>query len=315
MSLSLLFFVLATTPELEEGRASFAALKYQEAIAQLSKVTTGNAPSGEKAEAFGLIARAFLALGKSANAQTAFEAQLVEDPLAEEPPGAPKVKQAFQAAKRAKYPPGFIDVKRRPSGEDALVLDVVNPWRAPVTVEAFVVQGEAEPSRRVVPVEGRQAVVALPPGSRAWVRVVDASGRALASLGSAVEPFNGPVAPVVTITPPTKKPADAPVEVKTVPQTQVEPALPVPGPSPARTIGWVSAGVGLAVAIIGATLALVGLGEVQRADGFPFTVSSIEESDQLRLAGQGKQLAGGVMLGGGGAAMLGGLLLALLGPT
>lgn len=307
-----LALVLATSPELEEGRASFAALKYQEAIGQLTKVTAGSAPSTEKAEAFGLIARAWLALGKGANAQTAFEAQLVEDPMAEEPPGAPKVRQAFQAAKRAKYPAGFIDVRRKPSGDDALVLDVINPWRAEVKVEAFIALGEAEPSRRIVPVEGRQAVVALPPGSRAWVRVVDAAGRSLASLGSAVEPISGPPAPVVASTP--TRPPDAPVEVKTVPTTQVEAPLPPPPPSPARTIGWVSAGVGLAVAIVGTTLLLVGLGEVQRADGFPFTVSSIEEADQLKLAGQGKQLVGVVMLGGGGAAMLGGLLLGLLGP-
>jgi len=100
-------------------------------------VTSSDAPSSEKAEAYGLLARAYLAMGKAANAQAAFEGQLGEDPMTDEPSGAPKVKQAFLAAKRARFPPGTVQLVKRPSGTNSLVLELINPWRLPLSVVAW----------------------------------------------------------------------------------------------------------------------------------------------------------------------------------
>jgi hypothetical protein len=333
MTLQLLAAVLVTvTPELEEGRAAFSSLKYQQAITALTTVTTTTgATSQEKAEAFGLIARSWLALGKTANAQTAFEGQLTEDPMAEEPPGAPKVKQAFLAAKRARFPAGYVQLVQRPSTEGSLVLDVVNPWRAPLLVLAWEAT-TADYVKKVVTLDGNRAVLALQRGSRTWVEVVSPDGKRLASFASAAEPVAGPKVEVVVIArEPEKKepPRDAPVETK---KTPVDAPPPPPivvttsqGMAPLRVAGFVIAGVGLVAAIVGGVLAGIGSSTwangkamYDKGDGFPFTVMDLTEAERLKAEGtrlmtEGSQTTtlGGITAGAGGAVLVGGVLLAI----
>lgn len=312
MLLSFLTMVLAVTPELEEGRAAFSSLKYQQAITVLGTVTASNAPSSEKAEAFGLMARAYLALGKTANAQAAFEGQLQEDPMAEEPPGAPKVKQAFVAAKRARFPPGYVQLVKRPSGEDSLVLDVINPWRVTLVVQAWEAT-TADFVKKAVTLDGLRVVLALPAGSKTWVQAVSAEGKPLATFASASEPVLGPKLEVVVVAHEKK---DAPVEVKTTPTPKQEPPVvvtaPPTGPSANRVIGYTLIGVGAVAAIVGGIVAGLGSAEWAKGDGFPFTVQDLQEAERLKLEGTTMMIGGGITAGVGGLSLIGGLLLATL---
>lgn len=316
MLLSLMTVLLAVTPELEEGRAAFSSLKYQQAITVLGTVTTSNAPSSEKAEAFGLMARAYLALGKTANAQSAFEGQLQEDPMAEEPPGAPKVKQAFLAAKRARFPPGYVQLVKRPSGEDSLVLDVVNPWRVTLLVQAWEAT-TGDFVKKSVTLDGLRVVLALPAGSKTWVQAVSAEGKPLATFASASEPVLGPKLQIVVIA--HEKKTDAPVELKTTPTPKETPppppivvTAPATGPSANRVIGYTLIGVGAVAAIVGGIVAGVGSAEWAKGDGFPFTIQDLVEAERLKLEGTTKMIAGGITAGAGGLSLIGGLLLAIL---
>lgn len=316
MVLSLLAMLVAVTPELEEGRAAFSSLKYQQAITVLGTVTTSSVPSSEKAEAFGLMARAYLALGKTANAQAAFEGQLQEDPMAEEPPGAPKVKQAFLAAKRARFPPGYVQLVKRPSGEDSLVLDVVNPWRVTLVMQAWEAT-TGDFVKKAVMLDGLRLVLALPAGSKTWVQAVSAEGKPLATFASASEPVLGPKLQVVVVAHEKEKKPDAPVEVKTTPK-EAPPAPPIvvtappTGPSANRVIGYTLIGVGAVAAIVGGIVAGIGSAEYAKGDGFPFTVTDLPESERLMLEGTTKMIAGGITAGVGGLSLIGGLLLAIL---
>lgn len=314
MVLSLLAMLVAVTPELEEGRAAFSSLKYQQAITVLGTVTTSNAPSSEKAEAFGLMARAYLALGKTANAQAAFEGQLQEDPMADEPPGAPKVKQAFLAAKRARFPPGYVQLVKRPSGEDSLVLDVVNPWRVTLVMQAWEAT-TGDFVKKAVTLDGLRLVLALPAGSKTWVQAVSAEGKPLATFASASEPVLGPKLQVVVVA--HEKKPDAPVEVKTTPK-EAPPAPPIvvtappTGPSANRVIGYTLIGVGVVAAIVGGIVAGLGSAEWNKGDGFPFTVDDPFEAERLKREGTSMMIGGGITAGVGGVSLISGLVLAIL---
>ncbi len=315
MLITLLSTVLAVTPELEEGRAAFSSLKYQQAITVLGTVTTSSAPSSEKAEAFGLMARAYLALGKTANAQAAFEGQLQEDPMADEPPGAPKVKQAFLAAKRARFPPGYVQLVKRPSGEDSLVLDVVNPWRVTLVVQAWEAT-TGDFVKKAVTLDGLRLVLALPAGSKTWVQAVSAEGKPLATFASASEPVLGPKLQVVVVAHEKEKKPDAPVEVKTTPKESPPPppiVVTAPtGPSANRVIGYTLIGVGVVATIVGGIVAGIGSAEWNKGDGFPFTVDDPFEAERLKREGTSMMIGGGITAGVGGVSLISGLLLAII---
>lgn len=312
MLLSLITLLLHVSPDLEEGRAASSSLKYAAAITALTKVTTSDAPSSEKAEAYGLLARAYLAVGKAANAQAAFEGQLGEDPMTEDPSGAPKVKQAFLAAKRARFPPGTVQLAKRPSGADSLVLELINPWRLPLSVVAWEAT-TGEFTKKAVTLDGLKVVLALPAGSRTWVQALDANGKSLATFASASEPVLGPPAPVVAVVP--EKKTDAPVEVKTTPTTSAPPPLPMtitpaePGLSVARLTGFVLIGVGALAMIAGGIVAGLGFADYAKGDGFPFTTQDLFEAQRLKQQGETEQIAGAVIGGGGVLALIGGIAL------
>lgn len=311
MLLSLVTLLLHVSPDLEEGRAASSSLKYAAAITALTKVTTSDAPSVEKAEAYGLLARAYLAMGKAANAQAAFEGQLGEDPMADEPAGAPKVKQAFLAAKRARFPPGTVQLAKRPSGGDSLVLELINPWRLPLSVVAWEAT-TGEFVKKPVTLDGLKVVLALPAGSKTWVQALDANGKSVATFASAAEPVLGPPAPIVAQAP-EKKP-DAPVEVKTTPTT-APPPLPMtitpaePGLSVTRLTGFVLIGVGALAMIAGGIVAGLGFADYAKGDGFPFTIQDLIEAERLKSQGSSEQVAGAIIGGGGVLALIGGIAL------
>lgn len=324
--LLLMVTLLGTSPELEDGRVAFARLKYAQAIERLRPLTEkADAPEAERVEAFELIARSSLALGKTAQAVAAFEGLLQLVPMADTPQGSPKVQRAFEQAKQARFPPGYVELKRRPSGNDVLEVDVVNPWRAALTLELWQATGAADFAKRELSVTGHRALTALPPGSRSYVRAVAADGKVLAVLASAAAPIEGPPAPkverpappvVVVVTEPRP---DAPRAEATPVLTPRETLPPPPPPAPApatatrRTLGWVSLGVGLLAMAAGAGLLGWGESDLATARGFPLTIQDPFEVARLLSSGQTKQTAGGVTLGVGGAVAIVGAVLLLVG--
>lgn len=315
MSAPLLLIMTAmfgASPELEDGRVAFARLKYAQAVETLRPLTEkADAPAAERAEAFELIARASLALGKKPQAVAAFEGYLQFEPMAEDPQGSPKVRAAFLEAKKARFPPGYVELQRRPSGNDVLEVDVVNPWRTPLTLELWqATTGDFE--KRELAVEQHRALAALAPGSRAYVKAVAADGKVLAVLASAGAPIEGPPAPVVE--PPVAVatlPADAPrVEPTLTPNETLPPPKVKTGSGGKRLAGWVTLGVGALLAAVGAGLMGWGASDKSCANNFPFCTSSLTEVSSLGSSGDTKLLIGGIGLGVGVAtAAVGGALL------
>lgn len=319
MSAPLLLIMTAmfgASPELEDGRVAFARLKYAQAVEALRPLTEkADAPEAERAEAFELIARASLALGKKPQAVAAFEGYLQLQPMAEDPQGSPKVRAAFLEAKKARFPPGYVELQRRPSGNDVLELDVVNPWRTPLTLELWqATTGDFE--KRELAVEQHRALTALAPGSRSYVKAVSADGKVLAALGSAGAPIEGPPAPVVE--PPqvvaATLPADAPRVEPTLSPKETLPPPPPPevktGSGGKRIAGWVTLGVGVLLMAVSAGVMGWGASDKSCASNFPFCTSSLSDVSSLESSGNTKLLIGGIGLGVGVAtAAVGGALL------
>jgi hypothetical protein len=314
MSAPLLLMMTAmfgASPELEEGRVAFARLKYQQAVDVLRPLTLKtDAPAEERAEAFELIARASLALGNTSQAVAAFDGYLQLKPMAEEPQGSPKVRAAFLEAKKARFPPGFVELLRRPSGNEVLELDVVNPWRVPLTLELWEAT-TGDFVKRELAVQQNRALTALAPGSRAYVKAVGADGRTLAALGSAVAPIEGPPAPVVVT-----RPTDAPKVEPTLAPTERLPLPPAPelkSGGERRVGGWVSLGVGAVLIAVSVGLLAWGSSDKGCAAYFPFCASSLTEVSSLESSGNTKMLVGGIGLGLGGLTALTGAGLLLFG--
>jgi len=317
---ALVTLIVSASPELEDGRAAVSRLEYQKAIAALSKVTSSASPSTEKAEAYGLLARSYLALGKAAEAQAAFEGQLTEEPMANEPSGAPKVKQAFLKAKRARYPPTFVQLHRRPSAPEVLEVEVVNPWRLPLAIELSSWTEAAQPVTRPILLDGNRFVVALAGGTKSAVRVLGSDGVVLATLGSPEAPINGPPLAVVVSPPEPKRtevaaPSPSPDAPTSTPLTPNEALVPVSkGVSAAvgglagnRPLAWTLAGVGAAATIAGLIVMVLGFSDISSAED----IIDFTESDRLKRQGELKTMLGGV-IGGAGLVSLGAGVLLLL---
>jgi hypothetical protein len=296
---------------------AFARLKYAQAIEVLRPFTEkADAPEAERAEAFELIARASLALGKKPQAVAAFAGYLQLQPMAEEPQGSPKVRAAFLEAKKARFPPGYVELRRRPSGSDVLELDVVNPWRTPLTLELWqATTGDFE--KRELAVEQHRALAALAPGSRSYVKAVAADGKVLAALASAGAPIEGPPAPAGEPLPAVAVtlPADAPrVEPTLGPKETLPPPPPPPevktGSGGKRVAGWVALGVGVVFMAVSAGVMGWGASDKACAANFPFCTSSLGDVSSLESSGTTKLLIGGIGLGVGAVtAGVGGALL------
>lgn len=322
MSAPLLLMVTAmfgASPELEDGRVAFARLKYQQAVEVLRPLTqNADAPADERAEAFELTARASLALGKTAQAVTAYEGYLQLEPMADDPEGSPKVRAAFLQAKKRRFPPGYVELQRRPSGHDVLELDVVNPWRVALTLELWEAT-TGDFAKRELTVERHRALTALGPGSRAYVKAVAADGKVLAALASAAEPIEGPPAPAVepkvaVVPPPSDVPKAEPSPTLTPKDTLPPPPAPPEVKSGGyRIAGWVALGVGVLLMAVSAGIMGWGASDKSCAANFPFCTSSLTDVSSLESSGDTKLLIGGIGLGVGAASALTGAGLLIFG--
>lgn len=321
--LPLLALLLTASPELEEGRVQFSALKYAAAVQSLTKAAANaSAPVAERVEANDLLARAHLALGHAPQAQAAYEALLALDPMAEEPKAAPKVVAAFRRAKEAKFPRDFVQLVRRPRGADVVEVEVVNPWRTSLQLELVEATTGAF-AARPMPLERNVALATLTPGCRFYVRAVTADGRTLARLGSETEALAGPPAPAppvaVAVAPPVKQePVPPPPPPSVTPDAPKKEASPLdailnprlvplaPGIAPMvkssklrAALGWSLIAVG-ALAVIGGAIVLgLGVSDTNQAAGWPLNGISFDDYNSLKRSGETKTVIGAALLGGG----------------
>lgn len=305
----LLLALLLSHPDLDEGRVAFSAMKYRASVAPLTRVTQDAAAAeAEVQEALTLLARAHLALKAPEAAQGAFEALLRRAPMTEEPAGSPALRAAFQRAKTAVFPPGTVRLVRRASGEDTLLVEVVNPWRA--TLVATWQQVEPTVSSRELVLDGGQLLTALAPGVAGYLELTK-EGQVVAALGSRAEPLRGPPAPVVADAPKTEvAPVLTPAAVTPAPVLTPPPA-PAPPQLGRRIAGWTLIGAGVAAAAVGAGVIVSGADERSRGDGFPFTVEDYFEAQRLIASGNSKLGAGGVVGGVGLTSVVIGVIVLL----
>jgi hypothetical protein len=305
----LLLAILLSHPDLDEGRVAFSAMKYRASVPLLTRVTQDPAAAeAEVQEALTLLARAQLALKAPDAAQAAFEALLRRAPMVEEPAGNPALRAAFQKAKAAVFPAGTVRVARRASGEDTLVVEVINPWR--LTLVATWQQVEPSVSSRVLALEGTQLVTALAAGVAGYLELTK-DGQVVAALGSRAEPLRGPSAPTPVDVPKTEvAPVLTPVAATPAPAVTPPPA-PAP-PSVSRQVaGWTLIGVGVATAATGAGVIAWGSDDKRIGGGFPFTIQDLVEAQRLITSGETKMTAGGIVGGVGLTSIVVGVIVLL----
>lgn len=308
---ALALLLLHASPDLDEGRVAFSGLKYARAVDALGKVVTDpNSTVADRLEAFELLARAQLALGHGDKAQAAWLELLTLNPAASDPQGAPSVRTSFLQAKRARFPPGFVQLKAESSSREVLEVTVVNPWSLALTIELWESVNGADFQKRTLGLTGQRLVSALKAGSRNYVRVLGHDGTLLASLASASEPVLGPTAPV-----------------SDVPRAEVKPQLsPTPEPKPEtpvrphegfnrRPLSLVLTGIGAAALIGGAILLGIGLNNDALARAWPQNDLTLGQRDAAALAAPGQMVGGGIIAGVGVVAAIAGLVLFLTAPS
>lgn len=315
ISVALVLSLLGASPELEDGRAAFSALKYEKAVEKLRRAADdASLPAADRAEALDLLARAHLALGQTEKAHAAWDALLTLNPMAPDPQGSPKVRTSFKQAKEAKFPPRYLQVTRAPSDGDVVALELVNPWALPVKVELWeAAPGRDFEKRGEVSLDGTRGVTSLRPGRRSYVRVVGADGVLLASLGSPAEALEGPPSPAPLVRDaPTQRPATTP---RPPPGRAVVP-VPTREPQPVglsgKKIGGIVVG-SIAIAALVAALQLlpVGIEQKVKADGWPTNGIDFATYQLYDKQWEGLTIAGGVLGTVGLAGLITGLVLLL----
>lgn len=137
MFCSTLLLVLAADPYLAEGQRHFDALEFAAATTSLTVAVEQPELSVEqRRQAFHLLAQSLLALDRRDDARLAYERLLKRDPLAPPPEAAPKVVDAFLAAKASVWPRPSVTLKAR---EDlpSVTVEVFDPWALVARVRCF----------------------------------------------------------------------------------------------------------------------------------------------------------------------------------
>jgi hypothetical protein len=223
MWIALPLALLAANPYLDEARKLADSLHYPEAEAKLrtaSRVPT-NSPE-ERREIVDLLARAVVAQGRAAEAESLYAEWLAGDPDATPPVGvAPKIRDAFVKAKQRVFPPDFARLEQLPAPNGRLAFKLVDPWRRVSQVVLSEREGTAPFVPHALTPRGRLYGVDLPvltPGARheLYLEALSDEGRALATVGSASQPltFSAPAAPpaplAATAVAPPPEPAGPP---------------------------------------------------------------------------------------------------------
>src|SRR4051794_33540451 len=114
---ALLTLLLTVNPYLEEGRRLYEGLHYQDAEPRLELAAKSPLSTPEeRLEIYDLLARCRIAQGKLEAAEHAYAGLLQEQPNAHTPINAsPRVRAAFDRAKKALYAPDFVALTQLPA--------------------------------------------------------------------------------------------------------------------------------------------------------------------------------------------------------
>jgi hypothetical protein len=185
-----LMSVAASNPYLDDGATLFSRMLYEEAAEKLRRATevTTSTPA-ERRKAFDLLARTYVALGKTNEAGRAFRALLADDAAAPMPQDAsPSIRRLFLAAKEELYPKGRAVLRRLPAQGALLRFELVDPWSEVAQLELHESGANGTwTSSTLKP--GELNSVDLKPGTqRGFVVAQSADGRSLGTLGTLEEP-------------------------------------------------------------------------------------------------------------------------------
>ena len=185
-------FLLGANPYLDQGRTLYRAVRYAEAEVQLRMgLEVPTATPSERREAHDLLARVLLAEGRGAEAEQIYARLLSVDPSSPAPENAaPKVREAFNAAKRAAFPPDYVRLEERTLRPDRFAAELVDPWGKVASLAVVTLGPEgAHPETFPLPL-GSRFDVPRPP-SAFFVEARDGAGRMLARVGESAAPLRG----------------------------------------------------------------------------------------------------------------------------
>lgn len=306
--------VLCANPYLGEARERFEQLQYDQALNPLILATqVPGQTQAERREAFDLLARTRAALGDLPAATRTYGELLEKDPSAPAPSdAAPKIREAFRAAKAALFPPGTVRLTRVNAAEGRLGFELFDPWSVVARLDVHEVGGRTLSARPEAVVNVRV------PFTQAWVEALDASGATVGSLGSAKEPLRLAQKTVVAAKPKTD---DAPVISSAQKVSVADDEAPVAPsvaavPPSAVAISPVKAWR-MPVVITGASLAAIsgaiglGFGIAARLDAAKLTglpmmglITELSQREAFELAGRQRSEAMGANIALGLAAGL-----------
>lgn len=308
--------------EMEQARAHYEALRFGAAEKLLRETLERPAPVEERRELLDLLARCVAAAGRLDEAETVYAQMVDEDPHAPGPEdAAPKLRQAFQRAKKRRYPPDHVRLSSSPAGPLTFEVRVEDPWGRVAQLVLLEAQGEGAFVERAVRMDHHRARVVLTAPKSAPLRwYLEARApdqQVVATLASAEAP-----AVVDVPAPAARAPGLATLQGKPPP---AEPApnpaagLTRPAPQPLRSVGIVLGGSGAVALGVGA---FVGLRSTQArselllatkaADGRVTSLSQREAHD-LERSFQRDASAANVLFATGATLAAGGLLLWWLG--
>jgi hypothetical protein len=307
-----LALALAANPDLDDARALFKALHYSEALPLLKRAAEAPGQTqAERREAYDLLARAWAAEGDLVATQAAYGELLAKDAYAPAPAdAAPKIREAFRAAKAALYPPGTVRLTRHGG-----TVEVFDPWGAVDHLEVH----DAKP---------RTAPAAASLQTNASVDARGANGELLASTPEL--PQTQPPAPHKTPRPKATQPpaSDEPrAEEKPEPAPEVapapEPVAPLPPPilvlvESRPTWRW-PVSIALDVLAIAQGAVAVGLGVVAQNDRAAVlqSPSPLTQRDAFALAARQRTeaTAANALFIGAAVFAIAGILVFIFGPT
>lgn len=182
---------------LEQGLKKLSRLKYKEAIKFFEKaVKYPTATRAQRARALEGLAECYLALRRSADAESAYSRMLSENPRADLRPGvSPKLRDFFMNVKKRRFPPDMIDFRQESqSAEGGIVARMLDPWRRVARVVRVSRVGQGEWTRITIASADGSTYRIAPPVSGAedgewFVEAQGPDGTAVATIGTASGAF------------------------------------------------------------------------------------------------------------------------------
>jgi hypothetical protein len=278
--------VLAANPHLDQGRALYEKLEYQQASTALTLATqTSEGP--ELTEAFDLLARCQAAMGDARAAERTYSALLTREPHAREPAQAsPKIRAAFLKAKQRLYPEDFVALEPLATSSGSLDLRVVDPWGRVKELRLYPEEGDAVP----LIVEDHRARWSAPQGGRVSVEALDGAGRVVAKLGRPTP---------LTLAPANLVPPDRPNDgsLPTALQASVRPWH-------SRLPAWVAVAGAVVLAGTGTVLALQSAADSRAAEEADYGSETRALDASARTKALWANILVGASLAGGGTAVV-----------